>query len=81
MLGHDVVSDGRESRRQLGIVPQELAIYEELQLFLPTGWAMDAMHRLISFEAGPSSVAPHLIGMTIALVLALWGTSRLFRYE
>ncbi|GJM43782.1 MAG: antibiotic ABC transporter ATP-binding protein [Gemmatimonadota bacterium] len=30
VMGHDVVSDGRESRRQLGIVPQELAVYEDL---------------------------------------------------
>jgi len=30
VLGHDVVSDGVASRRQLGVVPQELAIYEDL---------------------------------------------------
>ena len=28
--GHDVVNDGRAARRQLGIVPQELALYEDL---------------------------------------------------
>jgi ABC-2 type transport system ATP-binding protein len=28
--GHDVVNDAREARRQLGIVPQELALYEDL---------------------------------------------------
>ena len=30
LLGHDVVHDGRAARRQLGVVPQELALYEEL---------------------------------------------------
>lgn len=30
VLGHDVVSDGPASRRRLGIVPQELALYEDL---------------------------------------------------
>jgi len=30
VLGHDVVSDGRASRAQLGVVPQELALYEDL---------------------------------------------------
>ena len=30
VLGHDVVTDSIEARRELGIVPQELALYEEL---------------------------------------------------
>ncbi len=30
VLGHDVVSDGRAARQQLGVVPQELALYEDL---------------------------------------------------
>jgi ABC-2 type transport system ATP-binding protein len=29
-MGHDVVRDGQESRRVLGVVPQEIALYEEL---------------------------------------------------
>lgn len=33
ILGHDVVSDGPASRLQLGVVPQELAIYEDLNAF------------------------------------------------
>ena len=33
ILGHDVVTAGRESRRQLGIVPQELALYEDLTAY------------------------------------------------
>lgn len=30
ILGHDVVLEGPASRRQLGVVPQELALYEDL---------------------------------------------------
>jgi ABC-2 type transport system ATP-binding protein len=30
LLGRDVVRDGREARRRLGIVPQELALYEDI---------------------------------------------------
>ncbi len=30
VLGHDVVTDGLAARRELGVVPQELALYEEL---------------------------------------------------
>jgi len=30
VLGHDVVREGRASREKLGVVPQELALYEEL---------------------------------------------------
>jgi ABC-2 type transport system ATP-binding protein len=30
ILGHDVVSDGIAARRQLGVVPQDLALYEDL---------------------------------------------------
>ena len=28
--GHDVVTDGKAARRSLGVVPQEIALYEEL---------------------------------------------------
>jgi ABC-2 type transport system ATP-binding protein len=30
ILGHDVTSDGPESRKKLGVVPQEIALYEDL---------------------------------------------------
>jgi ABC-2 type transport system ATP-binding protein len=30
VMGHDVVNDGPASRRRLGVVPQELALYEDL---------------------------------------------------
>ena len=54
---------------------------QKFQLFLPTGWAMDAMHKLISFGAGPASVMPHLIGMLVATAILMAVTMRSFRYE
>lgn len=54
---------------------------QKLQLFLPTGWAMNALHKLVSFEAGPMSVAPHVVGMAIATIVMLAIASRVFRYQ
>lgn len=54
---------------------------QKLQLFLPTGWAMDAMHRLISFAAGPGSVLPHVLGMLVGTALLLAVATRVFRFE
>jgi ABC-type polysaccharide/polyol phosphate export permease len=52
-----------------------------LQNFLPTGWTMDALHKLISFGAGPASALPQvlilLLGTTVVTALAI----RRFRYE
>jgi ABC-type Na+ efflux pump permease subunit len=60
------------------ITPQWM---QRLQLFLPTGWAMDALHRLISFASGPTDVIPHVIGMTAASLVLIAVASRVFRYE
>ena len=30
VLGHDVVTDSRAARQELGVVPQDLALYEDL---------------------------------------------------
>jgi ABC-2 type transport system permease protein len=52
-----------------------------LQKALPSGWAMDAMHRLISFGLGPESVAVHIVALLIgALVVGRLG-ARHFRYQ
>ncbi len=49
--------------------------------FLPTGWAMDALHRLISFQSGPASVALHVATMLLGAALLLWAGSRTFRWD
>ncbi|MCH7806809.1 MAG: ABC transporter permease [Proteobacteria bacterium] len=43
---------------------------QTLQLFTPTGWTMDALHKLISFGAGPESVLPNL-GILLLATLAV----------
>ena len=46
---------------------------QSMQKGLPSGWAMDAMHRLISFGKGAESVWPH--------VAALLMGARWFRFQ
>ncbi len=48
---------------------------------LPTGWAMNALHQLISFQAGPTTVWPNLAALlALALVTGFFGVRR-FRFE
>ncbi len=54
---------------------------QKLQLFLPTGWAMDALHKLISFGLGPETVVPHLLGMSLAGMVLVACSVRVFRFE
>jgi ABC-type multidrug transport system permease subunit len=54
---------------------------QKLALVLPTGWAMDALHKLVSFQAGPWSVLPHVVALALAALAAGWGAVRLFRFE
>jgi len=54
---------------------------QKLALCLPTGWAMDGLHKLVSFGRGPESVIPHAIGMSILAALLLALAARVFRYD
>ncbi len=54
---------------------------QKLALCLPTGWAMDALHKLISFGRGPESVLPHIVGMGLLATLLLALAARVFRYD
>jgi len=54
---------------------------QKLALVFPTGWAMDALHKLVSFGAPPSSVIPHLGIFSLGIVIAAWGVSRAFRFQ
>lgn len=52
-----------------------------LQNLIPTGWTMDALHKLISFEAGAVSALPHVVTLAAgALVVGALAVSR-FRYQ
>lgn len=54
---------------------------QKLALFLPTGWAMDALHRLVNFGAGGISALPHILGMGGLAVFLLYLTTRYFRFD
>jgi len=54
---------------------------QHLALLLPTGWAMDAMHKLVSFGAPASSVLPHLAVLAVATGAAAWGAGKVFRFQ
>jgi ABC-type Na+ efflux pump permease subunit len=54
---------------------------QKLQLALPTGWAMDALHKLVSFETSPSAALPHVFVMVVCGAAVLYLTARVFRFE
>jgi ABC-type multidrug transport system permease subunit len=54
---------------------------QKLALLFPTGWAMDAVHKLMSFGAPPASVIPHLAVMTLAALAAGYLVARWFRFQ
>jgi len=60
------------------ITPQWM---QDLALFLPTGWTMDAMHRLVSFGDGAASVVPHVLASVATTALLGWLAVRSFRYQ
>ena len=75
-------------------MPQELALYEDLpvievtpewmqilQKFLPTGWTMDALHKLISFQSDAASPIPQFTINVIASFVVGWLAVRRFQYQ
>ena len=54
---------------------------QALQKVLPSGWTMDALHRLISFGDEPLRVVPHLLALGLGALLIGLGAARQFRYE
>ena len=53
---------------------------QQLQMFTPTGWTMDAMHKLISFDMAWQSALPHLATLVIATFVVGWLASKRFRF-
>jgi ABC-type Na+ efflux pump permease subunit len=54
---------------------------QQLANFLPTGWAMDALHKIVIFGNGPSTIIPHLLTMVVVAMVAAWISAKRFRYE
>jgi len=60
------------------ITPEWMQLVQKL---IPTGWTMDALHKLISFQAGAASVIPNIAMLLVATVVFGWLAVRRFRYE
>lgn len=54
---------------------------QHLAAWLPTGWAMDAMHQLVSFRAGAASACPQLALLAVATAVVGWLGARTFRFQ
>ena len=60
------------------ITPQWMQM---IQKITPTGWTMDALHKLISFQSGSASAVPQLLILLVAtLIVAAFATNR-FKYQ
>jgi ABC-type multidrug transport system permease subunit len=53
---------------------------QQFQMFIPTGWTMDALHRLISFNMPWQSALPHMAILVAAAVFVGWIASKRFRF-
>ncbi len=54
---------------------------QKLALLLPTGWAMDALHLLMSFGRPPAGVLAHLAALALAALACGWLLARRFRFD
>ncbi len=53
---------------------------QQFQMFIPTGWTMDALHKLISFNMPWQSALPHMAILVAAAVFVGWIASKRFRF-
>jgi len=53
---------------------------QQLQMFTPTGWTMDALHKLISFGMPWQSALPHMAILIAATFLVGWAAAKRFRF-
>jgi ABC-type multidrug transport system permease subunit len=54
---------------------------QSLAAALPTGWAMDALHRLVHFGDTAASAAPHAAALGFGALVLGWIGARVFRYQ
>lgn len=54
---------------------------QKLSLFLPTGLAMDALHKLVNFGDSPAAVLPHLMVLVAMAVCGGYLVARSFRFQ
>ena len=53
---------------------------QAVQQFTPTGWTMDALHKLISFQSGAASAVPELVTLVVASGVVLYLAVRKFGF-
>jgi ABC-type multidrug transport system permease subunit len=54
---------------------------QKLSLAFPTGWAMDALHKLMNFGAPASAVLPHVAVLAGLALVVVYVLTRTFRFE
>jgi ABC-type Na+ efflux pump permease subunit len=54
---------------------------QTLALFLPTGWAMDAIHKLVNFGYESSVAIPHVAAMFAGALVLGWIGARKFKFQ
>jgi ABC-type multidrug transport system permease subunit len=54
---------------------------QKLALALPTGWAMNALHKLVTFGDPAVSAAPNVAVMLAGALVLGWVGARRFRYQ
>lgn len=54
---------------------------QSLAIALPTGWTMDALHRLVHFGDPAASAAPHAAALAAGALVLGWIGARAFRYQ
>ena len=60
------------------VTPEWMQLVQKL---IPTGWTMDALHKLISFQVGAASVIPNIVMLLLAAAVFGWLATRRFHYE
>ena len=54
---------------------------QKIALVFPTGWAMDALHKLMSFGESPATVIPHIAAFVALAFIAGYTLARTFRFQ
>lgn len=54
---------------------------QKLALVLPSGWTMDAMHKLINFGDPPVLALPHVSLLIVGAAVLGWFATRTFRFQ
>jgi ABC-2 type transport system permease protein len=54
---------------------------QNLALIFPTGWAMDGLHKLMSFGDSPEAVIPHITACVVSSLIAGYVLARTFRFQ